>query len=236
MDELSLVLYALDTPVMVPCGHFVFRHKDVSGVHHLAVRIRAKSSLLLDNKPASWTCYVFSACSSLDGHWIVSLVYLKAMLLQTLRCVFNARDILLLFCILCQCWELSPGSSLTSHCFWHVFFDSACICVDMSMPHTWRTEDSSWESVLSFYPVGSGDQTQVVSPGSRHLYLPTKPSLQPFHIPIIQTSYANEDTPWDHDLWTGPGPAVTGHTLSYFHVLFPVIYNEHYKRCLWLGI
>lgn len=34
----------------------------------------------------------------------------------------------------------------------------------------WRSEDNLQELVLSFHCVGSGDQTQVVRPGSKRVY------------------------------------------------------------------
>lgn len=46
-----------------------------------------------------------------------------------------------------------------------------CIYREDSYPraHVWKLEDNLWESVLDFYHVGSEDQTQASSPGSRHL-------------------------------------------------------------------
>ena len=45
-----------------------------------------------------------------------------------------------------------------------------CMCVGTCRRHVWKSEDSLLESILSFYPVGSGAQTQVTKLGGTHLY------------------------------------------------------------------
>lgn len=42
-----------------------------------------------------------------------------------------------------------------------------CVCVHM---HVHGGQDSLQVLILTFYHVGSGDQTQVVSLGSKHIY------------------------------------------------------------------
>lgn len=46
-------------------------------------------------------------------------------------------------------------------------FHCTCAC---ALVHIWRSGDALQELILSFHPVGPGDQTQVVSLGSLHLY------------------------------------------------------------------
>lgn len=42
-----------------------------------------------------------------------------------------------------------------------------CVC----MPHKRRSEGNFWESVFSLHRLGPGNQTQVIRPGDKHLYL-----------------------------------------------------------------
>lgn len=42
----------------------------------------------------------------------------------------------------------------------------------------WKSEDSLWDSVLYFYHVGTGDQTQAIRLGSK-VPLPTEPYAGP---------------------------------------------------------
>lgn len=43
-----------------------------------------------------------------------------------------------------------------------------CVCVS---PYVWRSDDKLQELILSFYHVRPGDQTWVISLGSKHIYL-----------------------------------------------------------------
>lgn len=61
------------------------------------------------------------------------------------------------------------------------------MCIQMCPPHTtahtWRSENSLREWFLSFHHLSSGDQTQVVRFGSKHIYL-LSPLTSPSFCPL----------------------------------------------------
>lgn len=68
----------------------------------------------------------------------------------------------------------SPSNASTDF-FIHLFIYLVFVCGSHEL--TWRLENNSRESVLSFHFIGPGNRTYVVKLGSRCLYLTSQPHL-----------------------------------------------------------